>query len=409
MTSTPRISVVTPSLNQAKFIRDTVESVSRQGYANLEHIVVDGMSSDETPSILACYPHLRVIREPDLGQADAINKGFNLATGDVLCFLNSDDTLLPGALARVALEIDAAKGRHVVVGRSIYVTETGAPVGQEHCWTAVPTHRRILQAWKGNCIPQPSTFWTAEAWRYCGPLDDSEHLVFDYDFVCRLSSRYRLHPIDEVLATYRLHADSKSCSSRQHDVLARSIGVSRKYWGPALGWPHWQLNLSRAVATGFAGARRTAKRYLRRFRILDRRSPLTLMWRDFQGIHEDGGVGPVFVTKIRLQKGHRRLVLQCGPVFQGAATSSDVALRIDGRPVPAECESRDKQLLISTSLGGIKAGEHELEVRSRQVIIPHEYLANGDFRPLAFRLNGVTLAGEEMETQSLHPPKSAGG
>ena len=96
MPTSPRISVVTCSYNQGAFLARTLESVLGQAYPNLEHIVVDGMSSDGTPQVLERYPHLRVIREPDRGQSDAINKGFRLATGEIFCFLNSDDTLEPG-------------------------------------------------------------------------------------------------------------------------------------------------------------------------------------------------------------------------------------------------------------------------------------------------------------------------
>src|SRR6266516_1994495 len=105
-----RFSVVTSSYNQGPFLARTVESVLAQDYPDVEHIVVDGMSADETPAVLARYPHLRVVREPDRGQAEAINKGFRLATGDVYCFLNSDDTLCPGALRRVAAALDPARG-----------------------------------------------------------------------------------------------------------------------------------------------------------------------------------------------------------------------------------------------------------------------------------------------------------
>src|SRR5437899_2899680 len=110
MPTFPRITVVTSSYNQGEFIGRTIDSVLAQDYPNLEHIVVDGLSTDNTVQVLARYPHLKVIREKDSGQAEAINKGFRLATGDIWCFLNSDDTFLPGALQRVAQEIDPARG-----------------------------------------------------------------------------------------------------------------------------------------------------------------------------------------------------------------------------------------------------------------------------------------------------------
>ena len=120
MASLPRITIVTPSYNQAKYISETIESVIAQAYPNLEHIVIDGGSTDGTLEILNRYPDLIVISESDKGQADAINKGFKLATGEILGYLCSDDTLLLGTLDRIVLEIDPDRGRHIVMGRCSY-------------------------------------------------------------------------------------------------------------------------------------------------------------------------------------------------------------------------------------------------------------------------------------------------
>src|SRR5258708_2359171 len=146
MTDHPRISIVTSSFNQGRFISRTIESVRAQNYPNVEHIIVDGLSTDNTADVLTRYPHLRVIREPDRGQADAINKGFRKASGTILGFLNSDDVLLPGALQRVAAEIDPARGRHIVVGRCLYIDVDDAPTGFEHP-SSYHGHQRVLQAW----------------------------------------------------------------------------------------------------------------------------------------------------------------------------------------------------------------------------------------------------------------------
>ena len=92
MAKQPRISIVTPSFNQGRYIASTIESVLAQEYPNVEHIVVDGSSTDGTVEILKQYPHLKTFSEPDRGQGEAINKGFRLATGEIWGFLNSDDT-----------------------------------------------------------------------------------------------------------------------------------------------------------------------------------------------------------------------------------------------------------------------------------------------------------------------------
>src|ERR1700730_3839092 len=132
MVTAPRISIVTSSYNQARFIARTIESVLAQDYPNIEHIVVDGMSTDGTADVLAGFPHLTVIREPDRGQADAINKGFRITTGQILGFLNSDDTLEPGALRSVADAIDPGAGRHIVMGRCRFIDEDDRFLGVEH-------------------------------------------------------------------------------------------------------------------------------------------------------------------------------------------------------------------------------------------------------------------------------------
>ena len=232
MSPLPRISVVTTSYNQGAFIGETIESVLAQDYPNVEHIVVDGMSTDGTLDVLARYGHLRVIREPDRGAAEAINKGFQVATGDIWCFLNSDDTFLPGALHRVAREIDPAAGRHVVMGRCRFVDEHGRFFGVEH-----PCHfesfRRVLEVWKGHFIPQPAVFWTPEVWKTCGPLEVGL-IHLDYDLFCRFARRYRFHVIDQVLANYRLHSESKTVEWSEAERLEDSIRLSKRYWGLSL-------------------------------------------------------------------------------------------------------------------------------------------------------------------------------
>ena len=241
----PKISIVTPSYNQGKFIGETIESVLSQEYPNIEYIIVDGGSTDETLATLSKYayiPFIRIVSERDKGQADAINKGFQLATGDIYGILNSDDTYLPGTLHRVARVINPQAGCHVVIGRCKFIDQNGKDIGIEHP-SKFESHQRVLEIWKGHTIPQPATFWTKNVWKKVGGMRlDVFHL--DYDLFCRMSKYYPFHMIDQVIATYRFHPESKTKQWTAEKRLEESISISKQYWGPIYGLKFWQLSWS---------------------------------------------------------------------------------------------------------------------------------------------------------------------
>jgi len=244
MNKWPRITIVTPSYNQGVFIRETIESVRLQNYPNLEHIVIDGGSTDDTLSILSEYGHIKVISEPDSGQGNAINKGFGLATGDIYGFLNSDDTLLPEALAHVAREINPSTGRHIVMGRCRFIDEKSRFIGIEHPSQFV-CHARVLKIWKGHMIPQPAVFWTSHVWKVCGSMDEALKLAWiDYDLFCRFSKHYKFYFIDQVLSNYRLHIQSKTESMTESSRLEECIQISRRYWGMPWSILYWKMSFS---------------------------------------------------------------------------------------------------------------------------------------------------------------------
>jgi glycosyltransferase involved in cell wall biosynthesis len=241
----PRISIVTGSHNQGAYLEETLRSVLLQGYPNLEYIVIDGGSSDDSLRIIQRYaPWLaRWEAQPDRGQAAALNSGFAHASGAILGFLNSDDTYLPGALERAGLEVDARRDRHLVIGRCLFVDSAGCSVGNEHTSRAV-SHLRLLAAWKGNTIPQPASFWSRAAWTDAGPLiEEAGAPWIDYGLFCRMTRRHRIHAVDQVLATYRLHPKSITVTA---GGTAREgiLRISRRYWGPAWTPRHLALATS---------------------------------------------------------------------------------------------------------------------------------------------------------------------
>lgn len=206
-----RITVITPSYNQAAFIERTLRSVLDQGYDDLEYLVVDGASTDESPEIIARYADRLAwwVSEPDAGQTDALNKALRRATGDVVGYVNSDDYLLPGALAEAAAVLERT-GASWMSGACRFVDGDTGEV--DHVWTPELPHGRrfswMQQPWS---VPQPSTFWRRELFERHGLFREDLHYVFDTEFMLRLAYADELPALtDRELAVRYLHGEAKS-------------------------------------------------------------------------------------------------------------------------------------------------------------------------------------------------------
>ncbi len=206
-----KISIVTPSYDQAEFIERTIESVlSQRGDFELEYLVVDGGSTDGTLDILRRHEgRLRFVSEPDRGQSDAINKGFRMATGEVLAWLNSDDTYEPGALAAVAAALRTARW---CFGECRIVDERDREirrlVSRYKSWVSRGfTLRRLLGR---NFVPQPATFFRRDLLDEVGPIDESLHYAMDYDLWLRFARVVPPAFLARPLASFRWHGGSKT-------------------------------------------------------------------------------------------------------------------------------------------------------------------------------------------------------
>jgi glycosyltransferase involved in cell wall biosynthesis len=206
----PKLSIITPSYNQAAFIERTLRSVLDQGYENLEYMVVDGGSEDGSVEIVERYSDQLAwwVSEPDGGQTDALNKGLERATGDIVAYINSDDYYLPGAFD-VAVEALARSDALWVVGAARFVdakdhlTEVWSPrlpVRARHWW--------ILDPWG---VPQAATFWRREAFERYGVFRRDMTYVFDTEFGLRLALAGELPDlIERELAVRVVHPAAKS-------------------------------------------------------------------------------------------------------------------------------------------------------------------------------------------------------
>ena len=200
-----KFSIITPSYQQGQYLTDCVESVLAQTGIDFEHIVIDAKSTDETLNVLERYPHLQWSREPDAGMSDGINKGFRKASGDWLMWLNCDDYLLPGALAKVAEFIESRPQADVVHGDCVYIQENKSPIRRKYD-TPVDEWDFLFV---GCCIPSTSAFYRKKIIDAGHLLDVSYKNSMDLEYYLRLSRLgYRFEYLAAAIADFRWYEDS---------------------------------------------------------------------------------------------------------------------------------------------------------------------------------------------------------
>jgi glycosyltransferase involved in cell wall biosynthesis len=230
MSGWPKVTVVTPSLNQAAYLEATIRSVLDQRYPALEYFVFDGGSTDGSAEIIHRYESQLAgwASEPDGGQAAAINRGFACATGDILCWVNSDDLHTPDTLGLVAEYFRPRLAEPAIFTGSCRVFTEGS--SRE---TLRPPARHDPERLRRcDYLVQPSTFWTSAAWRKVGPLDATLHFAFDWDwFVRAQAAGCSFARTIEVLSGYRIHPQHKSGTGgeRRREEIAE---VLRRHASP---------------------------------------------------------------------------------------------------------------------------------------------------------------------------------
>jgi glycosyltransferase involved in cell wall biosynthesis len=282
-----KLSIITPSYNQGHFLAETIESViSQEGEFCIDYVVVDGGSSDNSVEIIKRYAALlnqgewpvtcrgitfRWLSEADRGQADALMKGFRMAEGEVLAWLNSDDTYLPGALQAVAAFFRDNPADGLVYGDAIYCDESGTSIGRYR--SADFDLDRLAAA---NIICQPAAFFRRTVFEAVGGLDETLQFAMDYDLWIRLGKRFSCRHLPRLLATYRLHPASKTVNSATLiGNSEESLAVAQRHfaWAPLtrvytacrisctarlpamLGRSRWAVTLAASVCTLYRSVR----------------------------------------------------------------------------------------------------------------------------------------------------------
>lgn len=201
-----KISIVTPTLNSIKYLSETIESIRNQTYKNWEHIVVDGISSDGTLDIVRQYPDIKLISEKDSGQSNAINKGMELASGDILAWQNADDLYSPTTFQTVVEyfinnpTIDLVYGHYELIGEN----------GKWICEVRPPEWNLWLFAHARFVPMQPTVFWRRRVNDKIGKLNETLHYCMDVDYFSRAAHQFKFAKIPKILGAFRVHNNSKT-------------------------------------------------------------------------------------------------------------------------------------------------------------------------------------------------------
>ncbi len=208
----PLVSIITPSYNQARYLEATIRSVLEQDYSNIEYIVVDGGSTDGSVEVIEKYADQLAwwVSEPDAGQAEAINKGFARARGEILAWLNSDDVYAPGAVAAAVDALRSAPDAGLLYGDVLSVDETGRPIYRQ---TFAPYALCDLMTFR--IISQPGVFMRREALESAGELDTNFHFLLDHHLWLRIAACWPLRYLPRTLARARYHAAAKNLAQAE--------------------------------------------------------------------------------------------------------------------------------------------------------------------------------------------------
>lgn len=393
----PSITIVTPSYNQGKFIERTIQSVIGQHYPSLEHIVVDGGSTDETLNILKSHEDsLRWISEKDSGQSDAINKGFRMAKGEILGWLNSDDTLLPDALLKVGRYFADHPDVMMVFGEGYIVDEN------DNIKSRFPFTEPKFDLWKliyyGDYILQQSTFFRKSLFDSIPMLDESLHYGMDWDLFIRIGKRFRVDYIPEYLGCIREHCDAKTSTGgkkRFEEILQIVRGHGYLRYPPAYfnyGWDTLEKS-SAGTDSGLWSRMRAA--VIKFAKWIGKKLLPFYLKRVEQGQYADGWVGKnarLVLPNLDPEKKTKRLSIK-GEVT-GPTVPQHIRILVNKRHI-LRFEAKNPGAFETAAVlpdDVCAADSYHVTIRSSRSFVPSRQGGSSDTRELGFLLRSIEIS-----------------
>jgi glycosyltransferase involved in cell wall biosynthesis len=396
VTDLPLVSIVTPSLNQAQFIEATISSVLAQDYPRIEYIVADGGSTDGTLEILRSHDdRLTWFSEPDCGQSHAINKGFSRARGQILAWLNSDDTYLPQAVStavnHLALHPDCA----MVYGEGYLIDEAGRVTGR---FPATRPFDLWQLVYVSDFILQQTAFFRRDAVEAVGGLDESLNWGMDWDLFIRIGKRFRVDYLPHYMANLREYRTAKTASGgiprlrelarvmRRHGSWRYPPGLFGTYAVDTMMRLIWDRLESLAAGIA-AGPVRRLRRVCERLVY----GVAARMMRQAQGYYADGWIADRAYFLMRKVVEANRLLIR-GSVPSRFRRGLSISTRVNGHTLREQHVHGGSDFEVLWDLSACPSAEVlEVEVRPSSAFRPSRMPLTGDRRTLSFQLKTIEL------------------
>jgi glycosyltransferase involved in cell wall biosynthesis len=392
----PSITIVTPSFNQGKFIERTIQSVIGQQYPNLEHIVVDGGSTDETLSILKSHEDsLRWISEKDSGQSEAINKGFRRATGEILGWLNSDDTLLPDALLKVGRHFADHPDVMMVFGEGYMIDEN------DTIKSRFPFTEPKFDLWKliyyGDYILQQSTFFRKSVFDSIPLLDESLHYGMDWDLFIRIGKRFRVDYLPEYLGCIREHGEAKTSTGGRRR-FEEILGLVRKHgylrYPPAYFNYGWDTMEKSSAASGSSLWSRMWTVLMKFAKWIGQKLLPLYLKRIEQGLYADGWVGKnARLVLPNLEPGEKNKHLSIKGEVTGPTVPQRIQILVNNRKIHRFDAKKPGTFEMTVGLPEevCSADSYHVTIRSSKAFVPSRQGGSADNRELGFLLRLIEI------------------
>lgn len=392
----PLVTVITPSFNQGKYIRETIESVLNQNYPRIEYWVIDGGSTDETIDILKSFgDRLHWISEPDGGQADAVNKGIQRAKGSIIGWLNSDDTYLEDAITHIVQFMNEHPEADMVYGEGYFIDTESRIVDRYN--TEAFSRSRLAE----KCmICQPTAFFTKDIVCKAGLLDKKLDLCMDYELWMKISHTGNIMYMPRYLAASRMYTENKTLS-RRTEVHREVCDTIYQYYGYVpLIWVYGyvqQLNLGKNHFRLFWLLIRYHMKFNHKHLLITLCEAGRLLRNKFRircgfhGRYEDGWVSDYYKKIDHANHPFQRVVITGAHIWP-LMDPITVQVTLDGRCIGSILLEKkgefEKSILLENRMA---AGRHKVELIMSQAYCPDHYHVIRDRRRLSFRLDRITL------------------